>query len=404
MKRAILAFFVFSCLVFAFIPEAQAQYAPQSEAAPNDRSSTGGAQNLQDILDRQNQKRVDDAFRREATGKEFGNETTQQLGTLGGASDSEIWRAYRYGQADVRVSSGGNVAKTVMQSGGVWWVKFRATTLVTYSSYALLGMILLLVLFYLLRGKIRISGEITGRKIVRFKAIERLGHWILAVSFILLGLTGLFTLFGRKAIIPLIGNEAFSTLAIGTKWVHNSVSWAFIVALAMIFVFWVRHNFPDKTDLKWIAQGGGIFNKNLHPPAKKFNAGQKVIFWSVILFGASISVTGVSLLFPFQMPLFGHTFDILNAMGLPQLVGLGELNTSLAPQEEMQFAQLWHAVLAVVLIVIVIAHIYIGSVGMEGAFDAVRSGEVEEQWAREHHSLWVDETEARKAKESHRDT
>lgn len=394
MKRVFLALIFSIGLIFALTPSLQAQ----SEAPVNERSSTGGAQNLQDILDRQNQKRLDDQFRREATGKEIGADTTQKLGTLGGASDAEIWRAYRYGTADVSTSSGGDVAKTVMQSGGIWWLEFRATTLVTFAIYGLLGVILVLAIFYLVRGKIRISGEKTGRTLIRFNTLERLGHWILAVSFILLGLTGLATLFGRKMLIPLIGNEAYSTLATGTKWVHNNVSWAFIIALVMISIFWVRHNFPDKTDLKWIAQGGGIFNKNLHPPAKKFNAGQKLIFWSVILFGGSISITGVSLLFPFQLFLFAETFEILNAMGLPQLVGLGELNTNLAPQEEMQFAHLWHTVLAIALMIIVIAHIYIGSVGMEGAFDAVRSGEVEEQWAREHHSIWADEVVAKNTK------
>lgn len=368
----------------------------QLETPTNDRTSTGGAQNLQDILDRQNQQKVDDQFRREATGDKAASDATAKLGTLGGASDSEIWRDYRYGTADIRVSAGGETAKTVMQSGGIWWLKFRSEMLVPFSIYALLGIVVLLGLFYLIRGKIRIDGEKTGRKILRFTTIERLGHWILAFSFILLGLSGLFTLLGRQAFIPLIGKDMFSTLAVGTKWVHNNVSWAFILALVIIFVTWVRHNIPNKTDIKWLLQGGGIFNKNLHPPAKKFNAGQKIIFWSVILFGTSIAVTGVSLLFPFQLPMFGWTFDVLNAMGLPQLFGFGELNAAISPQEDMQYAHLWHAILAVVLMLIVIAHIYIGSVGMEGAFDAVGSGEVEEQWAREHHSLWVEEIEAKK--------
>lgn len=366
----------------------------QAETRTNDRTSTGGAQNLQDILDRQAKKKVDDQFRREAVGSEFGATTVEQLGTLGGASDSEIWREYRYGTADVRVSAGGETAKTLMQSSGIWWLDTRANKLVPFAIYALLGIIVLLAVFFLLRGKIRISGEKTGRKILRFSAIERLGHWILAFSFILLGISGLFTLLGRKAFIPLMGKDMYSTIAVGTKWVHNNVSWAFILALVIIFVTWVRHNIPSKTDIAWLIQGGGIFNKNLHPPAHKFNAGQKIIFWSVILFGGLISVTGVSLLFPFQLPMFGGLFDILNAMGLPQLFGFGELNTALAPQEDMQYAHLWHAILAIVLMLIVIAHIYIGSVGMEGAFDAVGSGEVEEQWAREHHSLWVAEIEA----------
>ena len=166
----------------------------------------------------------------------------------------------------------------------------------------------------------------------------------------------------------------------------------------MVFFMWVVHNLPAKSDLKWLAQGGGIFRKGLHPPAGKFNAGQKLIFWSVIVLGASISASGLSLLFPFELPMFAKTFDILNATGLPQLFGFGELNTVLAPHEEMQYAQLWHAIVSFVLLAIIFAHIYIGTVGMEGAYDAMGSGEVEEQWAREHHSLWVEDVMSKTSK------
>jgi formate dehydrogenase subunit gamma len=159
----------------------------------------------------------------------------------------------------------------------------------------------------------------------------------------------------------------------------------------MVFFMWAIDNIPNRTDLKWLAVGGGIFTKGVHPPAKKFNAGQKMIFWSVILLGGSISVSGLSMLFPFELPMFAKTFAILNDMGLPQLVGFGPLPETLAPHEEMQFATLWHTIVGFVLIAIILAHIYIGSVGMEGAFDAMGTGEVEEQWAREHHGLWLKE-------------
>ena len=80
------------------------------------------------------------------------------------------------------------------------------------------------------------------------------------------------------------------------------------------------------------------------------------------------------------------------------MLGLGTLETALSPQEEMQYAQLWHAIVSFVLMAIVLAHIYIGSVGMEGAYDAMGSGEVDLNWAREHHSLWVEEVEAKEGK------
>jgi len=211
-----------------------------------------------------------------------------------------------------------------------------------------------------------------------------------------LGITGLLVLFGRLYILPTFGPEANALILTGSKFVHNNVSWAFMLALVMVFVMWVWHNIPNRTDITWFAQFGGIIGKK-HPPAKKFNAGQKIIFWSVILLGGSISASGLSLLFPFELPMFAKTFAMLNMTGLPEMVGLGALPEVLAPHQEMQFAQAWHAIVSFVLMAIIIAHIYIGSVGMQGAYDAMGSGEVDEAWAHQHHALWLDEVKARQA-------
>lgn len=392
MLRTIIALIL---SVILLTPAVAQEVAP---LAPIDRSATGGAQTLEDIMNRQKGVAVDEEFRRNATGNpDSAAPITNQLGTLGGISQSEDWRALRYGTADVKVSAGGDVATVLMQTGGMRWLQFREGPLSTYGAYVLGGTIVVLILFYLLRGKVRIEGEITGRTITRFKAAERFGHWLLAGSFIVLSLTGLISLFGRKVMIPLLGKDSFSTIAVGSKWIHNNVSWAFILGLIMIFVMWVAHNIPNKTDIGWVANGGGLFKKGVHPAAKKFNFGQKIIFWSVILLGSSIALTGVSLLFPFQIAMFEPTFSKLNALGIPQALSMGELATALSPQAEMQLTQLWHAIVAFVLMAIIIAHIYIGSIGMEGAYDAMGSGEVEEQWAREHHSIWVEE-ELAKAK------
>ncbi|QDG75923.1 formate dehydrogenase subunit gamma [Labrenzia sp. PHM005] len=399
MKRLALIMAV----LFAFMTQVVAQDSGAGDGAM-DRSATGGAQTLEDILKRQRGEKVDYDFKRNATGDpNSAAGISSQMGTLGGVSDPELWRALRYGSADITVSSGGKPATVLMQDGGMRWLEWRKGPLATYGGILLLATLAFLGLFYLLRGRIRIDGEKTGQTITRFKAIERFGHWLLGGSFILLGLTGLITLFGRMLIIPLIGHDAFYPIAHLSKWVHNNVSWAFMLGLVMVFVMWVAHNIPNKTDLKWIAVGGGLLKKGVHPPAKKFNFGQKMIFWSVIVFGALISITGLSLLFPFQMPMFAAVSDALNATGLPQLLGFGTLPTELAPHEDMQLAQLWHAILAFILMAIVLAHIYIGSVGMEGAYDAMGTGEVELQWAREHHGLWVKEVEAAEANEKERD-
>jgi formate dehydrogenase subunit gamma len=374
------------------------------EAVPPESPPAEARQTLEDILARQAGQEVPRTPRDSDSAAGNASDINSQLGTLGGASDSVVWEALRFGTADVKVSAGGDAARVVMQDRGMWWQSFRAGPLAFYGGWLLLGTIGLLALFYLLRGRIRIEHGFSGRKILRFNAIERFAHWLIAGSFILLALTGLITLFGRQAIGLLEGADdpatyeaaraAYATLAGYSKWIHNNVSWAFMLGLVLVFVFWVIHNLPNRHDLVWLAKGGGIFGKS-HPPAKKFNAGQKIIFWSVIVLGASISASGLSLLFPFELPMFAPTFAKLNEFGIPGLLGLDPFPTQLAPHEEMQFAQLWHAIVSFGLMAIILAHIYIGTLGMEGAFDAMGDGEVDLNWAKEHHSLWVDEVQAK---------
>lgn len=243
------------------------------------------------------------------------------------------------------------------------WAALQGDFLHMLSIWAVIGMVALLALFYLVRGKIRVDGGLSGRKILRFNAIERFAHWTLASTFIILALTGLNLIIGKTVILPLVGEATFGTISQMGKIAHNFLAWPFMVSLVLIVLLWVIHNIPNKVDAQWIAQGGGLLKKGVHPPAKKFNAGQKLIFWSVVAGGAALSYTGYMLLFPASAGTFA----------------------------DWQFYQTVHALVAAVLSAIIIAHIYIGSVGMEGAFDAMGSGEVDENWAKEHHSLWVDE-------------
>ena len=364
-----------------------------ADAAPAvDRSATGGAQTLQDIMARQSQLDVDESFRSENLGDSANAAaTTDSLGTNGGRSDADVYRAIRYNEINPTLQDRGPAAGVLIQDGGMPWYQLREGPVVTYGGSALLGIIALLVVFYFARGKIMIDGGPAGTTIQRFKAIERFGHWLLAGSFVALGVTGLLTLMGRQFLIPVMGHEAFATLAMGSKWIHNNVAWAFMLGLIMTFFMWVVHNIPNKLDWEWLKAGGGIFTK-AHPSAKKFNAGQKIIFWTVMLLGLSVSLSGLSLLFPFEMPMFAKTFAIMNSV-------LGtEFPTVLAPHEEMQYANIWHSIVAFVMMVAIIAHIYIGSVGMEGAYDAMGNGQVDLEWARQHHDLWVAEVEAKEGK------
>lgn len=362
------------------------------ESPTVDRTATGGAQTLEDIMRRQQQLEMDDSFRSENLGNaENAAPTTAPLGTNGGRSDADVWRSIRYNEIDPRIQSPGPANEVMIQDAGMPWYQLREGPIITYGGGAILGFLALLVVFYFVRGKIMIDGGPAGTTIQRFKAIERFGHWLLAGSFIALGITGLLTLMGRSFLIPVIGHDAFATIAAGSKWVHNNIAWSFMLGLVMTFVMWIAHNIPNKLDWQWLKAGGGIFTKG-HPSAKKFNAGQKIIFWTVMVLGASVSLSGLSLLFPFHMPMFADTFGIINS-----IIGTS-FPTELTPHEEMQYANIWHSIVAFVMMLAIIAHIYIGSVGMEGAFDAMGNGQVDLEWARQHHDLWVAEVEAKQGK------
>ncbi|WP_224380227.1 formate dehydrogenase subunit gamma [Roseovarius carneus] len=269
-----------------------------------------------------------------------------------------------------RVSIPDELSTGLIKPGNASWADTHTGTVRFLTILAVVGAVVVLGAFYLIRGRIKVDGGLSGIRILRFTSIERFAHWLMAGSFIVLALTGLNLVLGRTMILPWLGEGAFSTISTWGKIAHNYVGWPFMLGLILSFLVWVSHNMPNKVDAEWIAQGGGLLKKGVHPPAKKFNAGQKVIFWSVTLGGAALSFTGVMMLFP-------------------ALAGT---------QADWQLYQLIHGIVAAGLSFIIIAHIYIGSVGMEGAFDAMGSGEVDLNWAKEHHSLWVDEVEGKTGK------
>jgi len=250
----------------------------------------------------------------------------------------------------------------LIQPAGREWRFFHEVVLRWIGAIAVIGMVALLAVFYLLRGTIRIAAGRSGRKLLRFDVFERAVHWMTAVSFIILGLSGLNITYGKVLLLPLIGATAFSDISVVLKYAHNYLSFPFTIGLVCIFFLWVRDNIPDRLDIQWLKQGGGIVGDK-HPPARRFNAGQKGVFWLVILAGVIMAISGYVLMFPFY--------------------GTGIAN--------MQSAQIFHAVVAILFIAAMLAHIYIGTLGMEGAFDAMGSGEVDVNWAKEHHKLWVEE-------------
>ncbi len=303
--------------------------------------------------------------------------------SLGAISDAEIWRNVRHGITGT-VSIPDKQAGVLVQSEGDNWRAFRNGPVTVSGVWIMAGMLGLLALFFLIRGRVRVEAGLSGQTVERFNEIERFAHWLTASCFIVLALTGLNLLYGKHFLLPALGPESFAAITNAGKIAHNYLAFGFMLGVVLMFVLWVRHNLPDKYDLYWISEGGGLFVKGSHPPCRKFNFGQKAIFWFVILGGLSLSLSGIALMFPFEFAWFKPTFAALNVIGF-------NLPTDLTAMQEMQLSQLWHAIAAIVLIAVILAHIYIGSLGMEGAFDAMGTGQVDENWAREHHSIWVAE-------------
>ena len=269
-----------------------------------------------------------------------------------------------------RIQGRGTIPDTksyvIEQPAGRDWRQFHQITLRWVGAISIVGMLVLLVVFYLVRGMVRLESGRSGRVLVRFSAFERFMHWMTATCFIILALSGLNITFGKPLLLPLIGPEAFATGSQWAKYLHNYLSFPFTIGVFMIFLMWVAWNVPNRVDVEWLKEGGGIVGQK-HPPAYRFNAGQKMIYWIQVLAGGAMALTGYLLMFPFY-------------------------GTDIA---DMQLAQIVHGVVAMLFVAVMIAHIYIGTIGMEGAFEAMWDGTVDVNWAKEHHSLWAEQEGAK---------
>jgi formate dehydrogenase subunit gamma len=250
----------------------------------------------------------------------------------------------------------------IEQPAGRDWQHYQEVVQPWIGAIAILGMLVLLVLFYLIRGMVRLAGGRSGRTIVRFNVFERFVHWMTATCFIVLAITGLNITFGKRLLLPLMSPQAFTDWSLWAKYTHNFISFPFTLGVVLIFFMWITGNLPEKSDIEWLKEGGGMVGDR-HPPAGRFNAGQKGIYWIVVLGGGAMAVTGFIMIFPFYF-------------------------TNIAG---MQTATMIHGTIAVLFVAVMLAHIYIGTIGMEGAFEAMGTGTVDLNWAKEHHNLWVEQ-------------
>lgn len=293
--------------------------------------------------------------------------------TANAVQEQQLLNQLKGGVISGRITIPDPKAANLIHPAGRDWRHFHEVTLIWLGGIIILGMLALLIVFYLWRGRIPIEEGRSGRPFPRFNGFERFVHWLVATCFILLGITGLNVTFGKRLLLPIMSPEAFSEWSEYAKFVHNYISFGFTIGVVLMFLMWIGQNFPTAADAEWFKRGGGIFSKRggAHPPAWKFNAGQKALYWLVMLAAAAMIISGYMLMFPFY----------------------GGLNIS-----NMELAQIFHGVVAMLFVALILGHIYLGTLGMEGAFEAMGEGTVDENWAKEHHSLWYRDVTTRAAR------
>ena len=265
----------------------------------------------------------------------------------------------------------GRETNILIQGAGHEWRKIRNGPVTFYGGIVLLIPLAILLVFYLAKGPIKVHDPLTGRQIERFTSVERVAHWTMAISFVVLGITGIVILFGKYIILPIVGHAAFASLTVLSKNLHNFVGPLFIFALVIFITLFVKDNIPKAYDSAWLGKFGGMFSGE-HVPSGKFNAGEKVLFWTLVVgLCTVISITGLILNFP-------------------------NWNQG---REAMQLANLVHGICAILAMAMACFHMYLGSIGMEGALKAMKTGYVDETWAREHHEYWYNEVKEGKRPE-----
>ena len=257
-----------------------------------------------------------------------------------------------------------------LTNAGEAWRQVRNNWIIPYGGALVLIVIGAIALFYWRKGAIKQHAPDTGRKIERFTPFERSAHWANAIAFSILGISGLVMAFGKFFLLPVMGSSLFGWLTYALKNMHNFAGPVFAVSLVVVFFTFVKDNLPRKGDLGWLLKGGGLLSGK-EVPSHRFNAGEKVVFWGgVFLLGLVVVGSGL----------------ILDKL-VPGLI---------YERSTMQIAHMAHAVAAVLMVAMFLGHIYIGTLGMEGAYKAMKAGYVDEAWAREHHEEWYDDVKSGK--------
>jgi len=294
-------------------------------------------------------------------------EAQRQLAQPG--NNAPLWREVRSGEPQATTVRGVETG-VLIQSNGQTWRALRPY-LVSAGGLLLALAIGVLGAFYRWRGPIGLEGQPTGRLIERFDALDRVLHWIMGLSFAALAISGLVLSFGKFLLLPLLGYTLFAWLAMLAKNIHNFTGPLFLLSLPFFIVRYLRDNLPRLCDIDWMLKFGGMLSWQ-HLPSGRFNAGEKTLFWGLVCF-LSVVLAASGLVLDF--PNFGQGRSV------------------------MQLANVVHAAAALLAIAAALFHVYLGTVGLEGAYEAMRYGYVDETWAREHHKLWYRDVTSGKSRQ-----
>ena len=309
-------------------------------------------------------------------------DTNAERGKSQPGNNAPMWRAVREsgtapGISNLPGAENGVLIQPLVQYPGVRlnnageaWRQVRNQWIIPYGGSLILIALLTLALFYWRKGPLGGHRADTGRVIERFTPFERATHWSNAIAFVTLAVSGLVMAFGKFLLLPLLGGTLFGVLSYGLKTAHNFAGPLFAVSLLLMLITFVKDNLPSKDDLAWMMRLGGMFSGQ-EVPSHRFNAGEKVVFWAgVLVLGALVVASGL----------------VLDKL----IPGMAYL------RPDMQIAQMVHSAAAMVMLALFAGHIYMGTIGMKGAYKAMRTGYVDEAWAKEHHELWFDDVKAGK--------
>jgi formate dehydrogenase subunit gamma len=313
----------------------------------------------------------------------YKDQTNAERGQVQPGNNAPMWRAVGQGVTGYislpksQAPEAGNLIQPFVQypgsrlaSAGESWRQVRNNIIIPYGAALLLIAVGAMALFYFSKGTIELHGQETGRKIERFTPFERSAHWANAIAFVSLAISGIVIAYGKYFLLPIMGATLFGWLSFALKNLPNFAGPLFAVSLVVVFITFVKDNLPSKDDVVWMLKGGGLFS-GTEVPSHRFNAGEKVVFWGGVLFLGLIVVGS------------GLVLDML----IPGLI---------YERGTMQIASMIHGVAALFMMAMFIGHIYMGTIGMRGAYKAMRTGYVDETWAKEHHELWYDDVKSGK--------